>query len=199
MKYIEYRGVEGFVLAEVTADDIEKYETSEVFPFAGVSEIEKQTSVSMETKYYDNIPAIVITSEGPDEIKFVTSVPELEMDARVLGKTYDEATGTLIDGPATPKYFAAGYITEDTDGNPRYVWRFKGKIQKGAERHITKDDGTESNGVEYTFTGINTAHKFAKTGKGAKGIVVEVEKGLADVSKFFDTVTTPDTLKSLGV
>ena len=34
--------------------------------------------------------------------------------------------------------------------------------------------------------------------KGAKAVNVDVAKGLADVSDFFDTVTTPDTLKTVA-
>ena len=55
-----------------------------------------------------------------------------------------------------------------------------------------------------TFTGINTTHKFTKVvdkngnKKGAKAVNVDVAKGLADVSDFFDTVTTPDTLKTVA-
>lgn len=199
MKYIEYRGVEGFVIAEVKADTIEAYTTGEVTPFAGVSEIEKSVEVSSEAHYYDNIPAIVVAGEGADEIKFVTTVPDLEMDALVTGKTYDQETGVLIDTPITPRYFAVGYITKDTNGQARYVWRYKGTLSKGAEKHITMDDGTEANGVEWTYTGIHTAHKFTKTGTNVKGIIVEVEKGLTDVSKFFDEVTTPDSIKKAGM
>ena len=38
--------------------------------------------------------------------------------------------------------------------------------------------------------------KFTKTGKTAKAINVDLSKDLADVSTFFDTVTTIDTLKA---
>lgn len=193
-KYIEYRGVEGLVIAKITKDDAEGYTCDTPREFVGVSQIEKSTEIGSETKYYDNIPAIVITSESPDEITMKCSVPDLETDAYITGKTYDESTGTYIDGDSEPGYFAAGYITKDTDGNKRYVWRYKGTLAKGAETSITEDDGTESNGVEYTYTGIKTTHKFTKGGN-CKGIVVDESKGLADLTGFFDKVTTPDDLK----
>ena len=59
-----------------------------------------------------------------------------------------------------------------------------------------ENDGTDSNGQEVTYTGISTTHKFTKTGKTAKAINVDLSKDLADVSTFFDTVTTIDTLKA---
>ena len=194
-QYREYRGVEDLVIAKIIKDDSEGYETGEVRPFAGVRQIEKTTESGQETKYYDNIPAIVVKSEGADELTLQCSVVDLETEAFLTGKIYDEATGTLIDGDTEQANFAIGYKTKDTSGNYRYVWRYKGAVTKGAETHITEDDGTESNGVEYTFTGIKTAHKFTKGGN-AKAIIVEVEKDLADVSTFFDQVTTPDLLKA---
>lgn len=194
-QYREYRGVSDLVVAKIIKDDADSYETGEVRDFAGVNTIEKTSETSQETKYYDNIPAIVVKSEGADDIKLQCSVVDLEQDAFLTGKIYDEETGSLIDGDTEDAYYAIGYKTKDTSGNDRYVWRYKGTITKGAETHITQDDGTESNGVEYTFTGIKTAHKFTKGGN-AKALIVEVEKGLADVSTFFDTVTTPDQLKA---
>ena len=56
------------------------------------------------------------------------------------------------------------------------------------------NDGTDANGQELVYTGISTTHKFSKTGKGAKAVNVDVAKNLADVTNFFTTVTTPDTL-----
>ena len=195
MEYREFRGVEGLVVAKILTDTTEAFETDTPRPFAGVRNIEKTKETASETKYYDNIPAIVISSEGPDEIKMLCSVTDLEQDAYLEGKIYDETTGTFIDGDTEPGYYAIGYVTKDTKGNDRYVWRYKGTLSKGAETHITEDNGTESNGVEWTFTGIKTTHKFAKGGN-CKGIVVDTSKNLADVTGFFETVTTPDDLKT---
>lgn len=61
----EYRGVEDLVAAEVLTDNNtegEGYTVGEVFSIAGVAEISKTTSNSNESHYYDNIPAIVISS-----------------------------------------------------------------------------------------------------------------------------------------
>ena len=79
MKYTEFRGVDNLVAAEVTTDDNEEsggYVTGAVFPIAGAAEISKTTETSSETKYYDNIPALVLNSEGADEITITCSVPE---------------------------------------------------------------------------------------------------------------------------
>lgn len=198
MSTVEYRGIRGFVGAEVMQDDAEGYVTGEVFRIAGIAELSKTRSSDSETKYYDNVAAIVTSSEGSDEVTCSVSAIELPVLARITGQKYDEELGILIEGKRANKYFAIGYITEDTDGNEVYVWRYKGTFNIPDVTHVTKNDGTDSNGQELTFTGISTTYAFAKYGEPAMALNVEVAKGLADVSTFFDQVTTPDTLKAVA-
>jgi hypothetical protein len=87
-----------------------------------------------------------------------------------------------------------GYQTKDTNGNLYYVWRLKGRFNKPDQTNATEDDGTDANGQEITFTGVSTIHKFTKTGKSAKAITVNTGLDLVDVSEFFETVQTPDTI-----
>ena len=201
----EYRGVDNVVIAEVIGDDNETdggYVTGPVESLFPVAEVGKSVESSNESHYYDNQPMIIISSEGPDEITLTGAGIPIEKLAKIIGKSYDETTGMMVDGPAQPRYFALGYRTKGTDGHYRYVWRMKGMFAIPEETVATEDDGTDANGTELTYTGIYTAHKFAKgmlaNGKweaaSVKGIVVDTRKALADVSKFFDAVTTPDTL-----
>ena len=192
----EYRGVEGLVAAEILKDG-ETYETGDVFAIAGVAEISKSTDSSSEPHYYDNIPAIVINSAGSDEITCNVSAIPQEVLAKITGQMYDSTTGALIEGDGQTKYFALGYKTQKTNGDEVYVWRLKGTFGIPESTHVTKDDGTDANGQEITYTGISTTHKFNKAGnKGARALNVDLGKDLADVSKFFDKVTTPDDLKA---
>lgn len=192
---VEYRGVEGLVAAEVTKDDGTEYTTGDVFAIAGIAEISKATDSSSEAHYYDNIPAIVINSDGSDTITCNVSAIPLDVMATILGQTYDEATASLIEGNREIKYFALGYKTKKTNGDEVYVWRYKGTFNLGDNTHITEDDGTDANGQELTYTGITTTHKFEKNkNKGAKSLNVDVSKGKANVETFFDKVTTPDDL-----
>lgn len=195
----EYRGVENLVCAEVLTDDNETdggYTTGNVFDLAGVAELGRTTENSSETKYYDNVPALVIDSVGADTVTCSVSGIPLDVLAKITGQKYDETLGVLVEGEREAKYFALGYKTKKTNGDEVYVWRLKGKFSIPDSTHSTQTAGTESKGQEITYTGISTTHKFTKTGKPAKAINVDVALNKADVSTFFDKVTTIDTLQA---
>lgn len=190
----EYRGIEGLVCAEVTADDADNYTTGAVFDIAGVAELGRTTENSSEAHYYDNIPAIIVSSVGADTVTITASAIPLDVLAKITGQKYDETLGAFIEGDREVKYFAIGYKTKKTNGDEVYVWRYKGQFNIPDSTHATEDNGTGANGQELTYTGISTTHKFTKTGKPAKAMDVDVALGKADVSTFFESVTTPDTL-----
>lgn len=194
-KYFEYRGVSNAVYAEVLVDTAETFSTGTVKDFTGVSEIGKSTDSSNETHYYDNLPAIVIDSVGSDEININASGIPLDVQADISGQYYDAATGMLVEQEGTPKYFAFGYITEKTDGSKVLVWRLKGKFSIPGVTAATKDDGTDANGQELTYTGISTVHKFTANGKPARAINIDTSVNqLMSESAFFASVQTPDTI-----
>lgn len=193
-KIYEYRGVEGFVAARVTKDDKSAYETGEVFDIAGVSEIGKTTDNSTEAHYYDNMPAIVISSTGSDTLTITASAIPLDVLAEITGQTYDKNIGAFIESKREQRYFAIGYKTKDTDGNEYYVWRYKGSFAIPDSTHSTENAGTDANGQSLTFTGISTTHKF--NGTELRGLTVNTSLKLVDTSTFFDKVTTPDMLQT---
>ena len=119
----EYRGVEGLVYAEVTADDDESYTTGTVKQLAGVAEIGRTTETSSEPHYYDNVPAVVVSSTGSDEVTCTVSAIPLEVLAEITGQQYDSNLGVLIEGERETKYFALGYKAKKTNGKEVYVWR----------------------------------------------------------------------------
>ncbi len=190
----EYRGAEGLVYAPVTVDDKDNYTTGTVKELAGLATVTKAVDSSSDTHFYDNIPAIVIDSEGQDTITLKVSGIPLDVYAELTGQYYDADLGMLVEQEREPGYFALGYITSRTDGTRVLVWRMKGKFSVPDTTSNTKANNTDASGQELTYTGINTIHKFQKTGKGAKGINVDEGKNLADTDNFFDTVQTPDTV-----
>ena len=115
-EYFEWRGVENGVYAEVISDTSEGITFGEVKEFTGLSEVGKSTESSNEAHYYDNIPAIIVSSTGADTISLNTSGLPLSMVADITGQMYDSTTGMLVEKERDPKYFALGYVTEKTDG-----------------------------------------------------------------------------------
>lgn len=196
MKIVEWRGVERLVYAKILQDDAETFSTGTVKPLAGVAEVSRSTESSSETHYYDNMPAIVITSTGSDTVTINTSVIEFDTLADITGQVYDDATGMFVEqGERDPGYYALGYETKKTDGTKVYVWRLKGMFNIPDTTNSTENDGTDANGQELTYTGISTTHKFNYDGKAAKAVNIDtsVNENI-DADTFFGTVQTPDTI-----
>lgn len=198
----EFRGVDQFHVAKVTKDDATGYETETPVYWAPVQEIGKTTESSNEAHYYDNKAMIVVHSESADTISIVMAPPELKKLATMIGKSFDETTGMMVDGERDNSYYAISYRTKGTDGAYRYVSRLKGSFSIPEESNQTENDGTDTTNTTIEFTGIFTTHEFEKGRydgtkwiKGAaKGIVVDERYGLADTSTFFTTTQTPDTI-----
>lgn len=195
--YTEYMGFDNLVAAEIKADTVEAYTPDEVFKLAPAGEIKKSTERDQVARSYDNGTYFLIKSEGDDTVELVVPVLPLDIEAKILGAEYNEATGTLKnDGMPKTKYFALGYRLLCLDGTYRYVWRHKGAFTMGDEEAKSKE-GTDSNNITLTFTGITTIHKFEKTKKVSKDIVADERDGKLDYAKWFDQVVTPDNEDSL--
>lgn len=196
-KYFEYRGVSNAVYAPIIKDDSTGITYGDVKDFTGVSEIGRSTESSNESHYYDNMPVIVIDSVGKDEISINASGIPFDVLADINGQYYDEAAGMMVEQEGSPEYFAFGYITQKTDGTEVLVWRLKGKFSVPDLTSATKDDGTDANGQELTYTGISTTHSFTANGKPARAVNIDtsVNKEMSEET-FFGTVQTPDTVKN---
>lgn len=199
----EFRGVDNFYFAEVTKDDATGYACSTPIHIP-VQEVGKTTDSASEAHYYDNKAMIVVNSESADTISLILAPPALDKLAALTGKSFDASTGMMVDSPRQNKYFAIMYRTKGTDGGYRYVSRLKGQFNIPEETNQTENDGTDTNNTTIEFTGIYTEHEFTK-GKyvngaweksGVKGIVVDARYDKADVSNFFTSVQTPDTIQA---
>lgn len=199
MKYFEWRGVENGVYAEVTKDESDEITFGTVKPFTGLAEVGKSTDSSNEAHYYDNIPAIVVSSTGADEISLSTSGISFDVLAEITGQYYDATTGMLVEQEREAKYFALGYITRKTDGTEVLVWRLKGTFTIPDQTSATENEGTDANGQTITYTGVSTTHKFTKTGKSAKAVNVDTGVNTTMTREtFFASVQTPDTITNAG-
>lgn len=198
----EFRGVDKFYFAEVTQDDENGYACGPLTHIP-VQEVGKSTDSAQEAHYYDNKAMIVVNSESADTISLVLAPPALKDFATMIGKSFDPLTGMMVDSPRQNKYYAIMYRAKGTDGKYRYVSRLKGQFNIPEESYQTENDGTDTTNVSFEFTGIYTEHEFTKgiydgtnwSSSGVKGIVVDTRYGLADVSTFFNSVQTPDTVQ----
>lgn len=199
---VEYRGVTDLVCAEVLTDTADGYTTGEVFEIAGVAEITKTNNSTNAAHYYNNMPAVIVSNIASDTVNLNVSAIPLDVLGKITGQKYDSDKGALYEGYREFKYFAIGYKTTKTDGSPVYVWRLKGTFNIPDQTNITENESTDANGQTLVYTGIRTTYKFTnntdKYGQpqGANSVVVDVAANLADVSTFFDEVTTPDTLQA---
>lgn len=194
--YFEYRGVAHAVYAPITADTTTGITYGTVKDFTGVSEIGRTTESSSEAHYYDNMPVIVIDSVGSDEISINSSGIPMDILADICGYYYDSTTGMMVEQEGNTGYFAFGYKTSKTDGTDVYVWRLKGKFSVPDLTAATKDDGTDANGQELTFTGVSTTASFTATGKPARAVNVDTSVNQTITEQtFFGTVQTPDTIQ----
>ena len=191
---VEYRGVEDLYYAKVTEDSENAYVTGTPARLAGIATIAKTVASNVEAHYYDNVPAVVISSTGADTVTLNVSAIPLDVLADITGQIWDSTHGAIIEGPRAQEHFAIGYRFKRTDNTEVYVWRLKGVFNVPDQTNATEDDGTEANGQELTFTGIQTTHKFTATGKGARAVAADDALGLAQVSNWFSAVVTPDTI-----
>lgn len=196
-RYVEYMGFDNLVMAEVTEDSPEAFTTGEVEVLAPAGEIKKTTEREQASRPYDNQTYFIIKNEGDDTVELVVPILPLDIEAKLTGADYDPETGILgNDGQPKTKYFAVGYRLLCSDGTYRYVWRLKGTVSMGDEEAKSKQ-GTDSNNMTLTYTGVKTVHKFTATGKGCKDQVADERDDLLDYSKWFDQVVTPDNRAEL--
>lgn len=202
----EFRGVDNLYVARVTKDDKNGYETETPIYLSPVAEVAKATESSSEAHYYDNKAMIVVSSESADTITITMAPPVLDKLSRIIGKSFDETTGMMVDSERVNDYWALMYRTKGTDGKYRYVSRLKGTFNIPEDDNQTENDGTDTTNTEIEYTGIYTEYEFNK-GKyvdgawekaSAKGIVVDTRYGLADVSTFFNATQTPDTIQAIS-
>lgn len=204
MEYNEYRGIRGIVVAEIESDN-GTYTAGNWHKLAGAQSVALSGNESNEAHYYDNIPAIVVSSEGADEVTLTVSVLDNKTRAFLEGRSFVESNGMLVKTPKENKVFALGFIGKKTDGTEEFNILYKGRFSGGSETHNTEDDGTEGTNVEYTFTSIYTTSNIYG-GKPAKSVKVKPDGTKITEATIFGEFTedvsslkpmTPDAIAGL--
>lgn len=209
MEYKEYRGCRGLVAAKVIADDDTGYITDKWVRLAGVQAIAHAKAEESEKHFYDNIAAIIVNAVEGDELSLTVSIPANKTRALIEGHDYDETIDAIIRTESEKAYFALGYIGAKDDGTEEINILYKGKFTGGNKTLNTKDDGTTTTNMEYTYTAVHTANKcYTKENVKKHAMAFECPiKGKiteeAVFGKFTDdestvAAMTPDAIIALG-
>jgi phi13 family phage major tail protein len=200
-KYEEYQGFDSLYYAEITKDDATGFTAGTPAILAPAGEISVSTENASAIRYYDNQAWAVVSSEGAETVNLVVPILPAALKGLLTGKVVDTVTGAVFDtGEPETKYFAIGYRLRFTDGSYRYVWRHKGTFRIDSEEAKTKDNSTDTNNQTLIFTGMNTKFRFDMPDgkkKPSKQIVVDERDEKADVTNWFTTVITPETIVPL--
>lgn len=194
----EFRGLRNLVVAELLVDTEEQLIYGPVKRLSYIAQVTRETATNSATSYYDDNPMIVKTSVGADTLNFTITPPDLDVLAEVTGQDFIYQLGAMVEGARTNNYFAVGYEYSGTDGRTRYVWRYKGQFQTPSEDVKTADDSVDSSNTTITYTSINTTHKFLRTGKTAKDMIIDDTYDRVNIDTFFDEVHTPDNTEGRG-
>lgn len=199
-KTAEFRGCDNLVCARVTQDDLNGYKAGIVVPLAEVASIAKSTEQSSETHYYDNVGKVQIKAIGSDTITLIVPALTLRTLALITGAQIDPATGAYSSGETDTDFeYALGYRLKLTDGTYRYVWRLKGTFSAiPDEQSETESNSINTHNQTVTYTGTLTTFPFNNGGR-KRDFVIDERDGMANVSRFFEQVHTPDNSAYMAI
>lgn len=196
MSFTLKRGLDELFAAEVMTDTLEKFETGDPFKLLPAGEMSTTVDKDAANFWFDNGIFARVGREGSSEITITGAGMRPADLAKITGKTVDEATGAVLDdGAYTEKYFAVGARKKNIDGTYEYFWFLKGSFAIPDDSAKTEGEDTDATGTELTYTAIQTIHKFAKTGKVGKRVVIDTETTeIVAEGDWFAQVVTPDNI-----
>lgn len=190
-------GASDIYIAEVLTDTIATYEADTPFDFAPTANIAESTETSSTPSYYSDRALWVYNSEGVSTETIVIPYPTAQLEAYILGKTYDKTTGRVYDtGKAKPRYFALLYKTPMSDDNYKYVVWAKGLFSIPSKSHgATKKGQVEPQQLTLTYSAVSTMHKFDIPGEdepdGIKLVFADTTDVAFNPTGWFDFVQMP--------
>lgn len=201
MSFTLKRGLQNVFAAEVLTDTREKFETGTPFHLIPAGEMTRTVETESEPVYFDNVVFYQSGSEGPTEVGITGAALRPADLAKITGKFVDPNTGAVLDtGEYKEKFFAVGGETENTDGTKEYFWFLKGTFAAPEQTDKTKDNSTETNGMELTYSAVQTTHQFAVNNeqKPMKRVVIDTETSeIIDEQDWTKQVVTPDNLATI--
>lgn len=186
-------GLSDLYIALVTQDDVDAYAAGAPQAFAPAVNASHKTASNYKTQYADNEPFDILTSEGETKIDLeVTAIP-LSMQALVLGKEFDAATGRMFGNSGTPPDVALSFRSIKSNGKYKYYQYLRGKFSTPDEEQATKTDSPEPKTAKISFTAIKTTHEFdlGAVTKGVKRVAGDEDTVGFVGTTWFDAVQVP--------
>ena len=204
MSFTLKRGLSNVFVAEVTTDDNEEnggYKTGTPYHLIPAGEMTRTVENDKANVYYDNVVFYQSGMEGATEVTITGAALRPADIAKLLAKHVDETTGAVLDtGEYKEKYFALGGETENTDGTKEYFWFMKGTFAAPEQNDKTKDDSTDTNGMELVYSAIQTQHLFdvGSDKKPMKRVVIDTETTVLKADQTWTAqVVSPDNLSTI--
>lgn len=202
MSFTLKRGLSRVFAAKVTADTVEKYEAENPFHLIPAGEMTRSVESESTPVYFDNVVFYQSGSEGPTEIGLTGAALRPADVAKLTGKYVDPETGAVLDtGEYSEEYWAVGGETDNTDGTKEYFWFLKGTFAIPEQTDKTKDNTTDTNGMELTYSAVQTQHLFEVGGqkKPMKRVVIDTETTeLVADADWVAQVVTPENLATVA-
>lgn len=202
MSFVLKRGLSNVFAAKVLTDTREKFETDTPFHLIPAGEMSRTVDSEKTNVYFDNVVFYASGKEGATDVTVTGAALRPADVAKLLGKPVDEATGAVLDtGEYTEEYWALGGETDNSDGTKEYFWFLKGTFAAPEENDKTKDDTTDTNGMELVYSAVQTQHLFKVNNqdKPMKRVVIDTETSeLIEDVKWTDEVVTPDNLAQVA-
>ena len=196
------RGLKNVFAAEILTDDNEQnsgYTTGTPFQLIPAGEMSRKVDTEKTDIFYDDTVFATVGKEGATEITITGAALRPDALAKINNKDVDATTGAIVDsGEFKPKYFAIGGEAENLDGTSELFWFMKGTFAIPEQNDKTKDDSTDTNGMQLVFSAVPTQHVFTLKNAVCKRVVIdtsvtEVKSGESWTAQ----VVTPDDLSDV--
>ena len=200
MSFTLKRGLDSIFVAEVTEDTEENFTTGTPFNLIPAGELSTTVDKDAANYWFDNGIFAIVGREGSSELGITGAGMRPADIAKITGKDIDAETGAVLDdGTYKEKYWALGARKKSIDGTYEYFWFQKGSFAIPDDSAKTEGEDTDATGTELTYTAVQTKHKFAKTGKVCKRVVIDTETTeLIAEADWFAQVVTPDNIGTVA-
>lgn len=193
------RGLKNIYAAEILTDNGEEYTTGTPFHLIPAGEMTRTANSEKNDIFYDDTVFATVGKEEATEVTITGAALRPDALARINNKDIDVTTGAVVDsGEFKPKYFALGGEAENLDGTTELFWFAKGTFAIPEQSDKTKDDTTDTNGMQLTFSAISTQHIFPLKNAVCKRVVIDTSITEVKENKSWTAqVVTPDNLSEI--